>query len=479
MVDRGHRPGVSAFVTPRDFTPSAEQLAMMRHVTDVPRAGVWAAMGTGKTAASLVHLDALQMAGIETKPALVLAPLRVAQSTWPDEAAKWAQTSHLEIVPIVGDAQARSTALVNARAGRAPIYTMNYDNLPWLMERLAGGSWPFGMVIADESTRLKGLRLGGSASRRARALAAVAHKHCTHWVNLTGTPAPNGLLDLWGQTWFLDAGVRLGRTYGAFEKRWFGYDRASKESGGKPKAFPHSQAEIEEKLRDLHITIKASGVAEPIVRPVTVRLPTKARAHYREMERLYFTMIRDGVDVEAPNAGVAMMKCLQIASGAIYHGDEGQWQEIHDAKLQALESIIEEASGTPVLVAYQFKHSLSRLLKAFPKGRHLDANPATIRQWNAGEIPTLFAHPASAGHGLNLQDGGNILAVFDDTWNLEHYQQIVERIGPMRQKQAGHDRAVYIYPIVAEDTFDEDLVLRRVEKIEVQDSVLAAMRRRG
>jgi SNF2 family DNA or RNA helicase len=171
------------------------------------------------------------------------------------------------------------------------------------------------------------------------------------------------------------------------------------------------------------------------------------------------------------------MKCLQLANGAIYTDEAGAFQEVHDAKLQALESIIEEAGGTPVLVAYHFKSDLVRLQRAFPKGRPLDANPATIRDWNAGRIPVLFAHPASAGHGLNLQDGGNILAFFGHNWNLEEFQQIIERIGPTRQAQAGHDRPVFIHHIVAADTVDELVMARRESKREVQDLLLEAMKR--
>ncbi len=461
-------------MTAREFTPSADQRAMAEHLLAGPRRGLWAAMGTGKTSGTLLTLDAMLLSGATSKPTLVLAPLRVAQSTWPDEARKWRQFQHLEIEPIVGDARARAAVLANAQAGRSPIYTMNYDNLQWLMERLDGGSFPFGTVVADESTRLKSFRLGGAKGRRARAIAAVAHKHCDRWVNLTGTPTPQGVVDLWGQTWFLDAGERLGRTFTAFEQRWF----RMKRSGHGIEPLAHAAEEIAEKVRDLHLTIAPADTAQPIVRPVEIELPARARQMYQDMERQLFAMVGT-VEVEAPSFGVAMGKCLQIASGAVYTDTEGAWAEVHDAKIAALESIIEEASGMPVLVSYEFRHSLARLLKAFPRGRQLDANPETIRAWNRGDLPVLFAHPASAGHGLNLQDGGNILAFFDHSWNLEYYQQIVERVGPMRQKQAGHDRPVYLYPIVARDTFDEDVIYRQRTKAEVQQVVLDAMKRRG
>jgi SNF2 family DNA or RNA helicase len=179
------------------------------------------------------------------------------------------------------------------------------------------------------------------------------------------------------------------------------------------------------------------------------------------------------------NAAARTMKCLQLANGAAYVDDAGNWKDVHDEKLKALEDIVEEAAGMPVLVAYHFKSDLARLQHAFPKGRQLDSNPQTIKDWNAGKIPVMFAHPASAGHGLNLQDGGNILAVFGHWWNLEEYQQIIERIGPVRQLQAGHKRPMFIYHIIARDTIDEDVMLRRETKREVQDILLEAMKRKG
>lgn len=191
-----------------------------------------------------------------------------------------------------------------------------------------------------------------------------------------------------------------------------------------------------------------------------------------------FIELSETTEVEAFNAASKTMKCLQLASGSVYTDDQGNWQAVHDLKLQALESIIEEACGMPVLVAYHFKSDLERLQKAFPSGKHLDKDPKTIHDWNAGKIPCLFAHPASAGHGLNLQDGGNILVFFSHWWDLEQYQQIIERIGPTRQAQAGHDRPVYIYHIIAKNTIDSVVMERRDSKREVQELLMEAMKRR-
>jgi SNF2 family DNA or RNA helicase len=335
------------------------------------------------------------------------------------------------------------------------------------------------MVVADESTRLKSFRLGGSGGKRARSIAKVAHKSTDRWVNLTGTPSPNGLIDLWGQSWFVDAGQRLGRTFGAFEQRWF--TKQPRGSGGffATIPMPTAQEQIEDRLRDLHMTIDARDwfdLREPIVNIVKVTLPAKARRIYEDLEKEMFASIGEH-EIEAVNAGARTIKCLQLANGAIYH-EGGGFAEVHDAKLQALESITEEAMGASVLVAYHFKSDLARLQRAFPYGRVLDSNPQTIRDWNDGKIRLLFAHPESAGHGLNLQSGGNILVFFAHWWSLEAFQQIIERIGPVRQKQAGHDRPVFIHHIVAADTVDELVMARRESKRSVQDLLLEAMKAR-
>ena len=455
----------------RPYTPREYQGLIGGHILDVPRCAVWAGMGLGKTISTLTALDQLFMAG-EDAPVLVLAPLRVAKTTWPEEAVKWNHLHQVEVVPIVGNEAER----IRACNTRASVYTTNYENLVWLIKHY-GDRWPFRTVVADESTKLKGFRLR-QGGKRAQALASVAHTKVKRFINLTGTPSPNGLVDLWGQTWFLDGGERLGRTFSAFRARWF---QKSFDGYGST-ALPKAQVEMQDRLRDICLTIDAKDyfdLDEPIVNNIFIDLPIRARELYRDMEKQMFMELDGGHEVEAFNAAARTMKCLQIANGAAYIDDQQNWKDIHDEKLQALEDIIEEASGAPVLVAYHFKSDLERLRHAFPTGRVLDANPQTIRDWNAGSIPILFAHPQSAGHGLNLQDGGNILVFFTHNWNLEERLQILERIGPVRQKQAGHERPVFIHNIIARDTVDE-LVLERVEtKREVQDILLAAMKRKG
>lgn len=459
----------------KNFTPHPYQNLIFSHEIDIKRSNVWAGMGMGKTVATLTALEDLFMAGSETKPALVLAPLRVAHSTWPDEAVKWNHLRNIDVQPIIGTAKERMSAVKNTNAS---VFTINYDNLVWLVEMM-GDHWPFGTIIADESTRLKSFRLR-KGGKRAAALAKVAHKHVGRWVNLTGTPSPNGLLDLWGQAWFVDQGQRLGRTYSAFTSRWFNSIQFPGQQWSKLEPWPFAQEQIQSALRDVTISLDAADwfdIKEPIHNVIRLELPTKARKQYQEMEKEMFLELENN-GIEAPNAAAKTVKCLQIASGAIYTDDDHNWAELHDTKIQTLESIINESGGTPVLVAYHWKHDLVRLLKAFPKGKNLDADPQTLRDWNTGKIPVLFAHPASAGHGLNLQDGGNILVFFSHWWDLEQYQQIIERIGPTRQIQAGYNRPVFIHHLIAAGTMDEVVMERRNSKREIQDLLLEAMKRK-
>ena len=459
----------------RKFVPRAYQQDIIDFEIDNPRCAIFAGMGLGKTVSTLNALDTLEL--VEPGPALVIAPLRVAASTWPDEAKKWEHLKDVEVSPVVGSPEERRAALKKD----ATVYTINYENLPWLVEHF-GEKWPFRKIVADESTKLKGFRIK-QGGQRARALGRVAHSRATRFIELTGTPSPNGLQDLWGQAWFLDRGHRLGLSYTAFEQRWFqkiqvGADRNATQLN----PLPFAQQQIQEAIRYLCLSLDPRDhfdIAEPIVIPVRVELTKRARRLYRDMEKEMFMAIGD-VEIEATNAASKTIKCLQIANGAIYSDDtRTKFEELHDVKIQALESIIEEAGGMPVLVAYHFKHDLARLQRAFPKGRALDADPKTIRDWNGGRIPVLFAHPASAGHGLNLQDGGNIIAFFGHWWNLEEYQQIIERIGPTRQAQAGHNRPVFIYHIIAEGTVDELVMVRRDTKRGIQDILLEAMKRKA
>lgn len=449
-----------------NFTPRTYQELIIMSILNHPRIAIHAGMGLGKTSSSLMALSLLKI--VEDNKTLVLAPLRVAKSVWPDECQKWDDFKHLKIVAITGSVKQRLEALHTD----ADIHTLNYENLPWLMEQ---NYFPWRNVIADESTRLKSFRLR-QGSKRAQALSKVAFTKVSRFIELTGTPAPNGLQDLWGQMWFMDQGLRLGKSYTAFMQRWF---RPKHPNSFEMVPTPNAQEEIQERVKDVCLSLRAEDwfdIQEPIIVDVPVTLPPKAFNMYKQMEKMFFLEIQ-GKEVEAMNAASKSIKCLQLANGAIYTDDMQSFEAVHDAKLDALDSIVEEASGAPVLVSYHFKSDLVRLKKRFPQGKELDKNHKTISQWNKGQIPILFAHPASAGHGLNLQDGGNIIVFFGHWWDLEQYQQILERIGPVRQLQAGHCRSVYIYNIRAVDTIDELVIQSRTNKRKVQDLLLEASRK--
>lgn len=454
-------------------------------IMDLPRLNVWAGMGMGKTGATLDALDRLSV--VESGPTLVIGPKLVAEVTWPDEVRKWDHLGAWRSSAIVGTPQGRLKAL----KADANLFTVNFENVPWLVEHFRegkrGSRWPFRRVIFDECTRLQGFRLR-QGSAQAGALGKVAHSITRRWVNLTGTPAPNGLRGLWGQNWFVDQGERLGRTHQAFMDRWFqlGYATHYFADGGSTRhkdvrPVEWAQEEIEERLRDVTISLNARDyypdLKEPIRNIIKVRLPTKARLHYQQMERDFFTEVR-GHEIEAVHAASKSIKLLQIASGAVYDSEaERDWHELHDAKIQAVQSVLQEAAGAPVLAVYQFKPTLYRLQKAFRKGV-LIKSAETVRAWNRGEIPLGFVHPQSIGHGTSLQDGGNVICHVDQWWDLERHDQINERLGAMRQMQSGYDRDVFQHYIVAEGTLDEEVLRRHETKRSVQDLLMDAMKRR-
>lgn len=465
-------------MTRRPFTPREYQAAMTHHAIDVPRCALWADMGLGKSIATLNALDAMFLAG-EDAPTLVIAPLLVARDTWPDEARKWEHLRHIDVMPVVGSEAERLVAMKY----NASVYTINFENIPWLVDHY-GDRWPFRTVVVDESRKLKSFRLRQGGKRTA-ALGKVAHTKVKRMIQLTGAPAPNGLSDLWGQAWFLDGGKRLGRTYSAFQQRWF----QKSFDGYGTTALPTAQEQIQAALSDICLRVDASDwfdLTKPIHVPVYVDLPPKARIKYKEMEKDMYTQIEDR-SAEAFGAAARTQKCLQLANGAVYvdplvqgeeKGGPQEWRELHDVKLQALESIINEANGLPVLVAYHFKSDLARLLKAFPGARNL-ADPVQMREFKTGKYEIGFGHPASMGHGVDgLQDHCHRIAFFGHWWDMDQRDQIIGRVGPVRQYQAGHKRPVYIYDIVARDTVDELVLARHETKRDIQSLLLEAMKGR-
>lgn len=461
---------------------------------EVPRCMGWAFMGAGKTVCVETAVQAMREVGLTNRPALAMGPLRVARSTWSNEAAKWDHLEGFVVSPIVGTVAERVDAMLRP----ADLYTTNYENVPWLVAeyKKRGITWPFDVIIADEATRLKNCRasvqihyktgkkfLRVAGGERAGALARVAFLS-PRFIQLTGTPAPNGVEDLWGCSWFIDQGQRLGRTHESFIQRWF----RPKKSGYGSEPLAHAQDEIQTRLKDVVLALNAKDwfdLKDPIVNVIKVDLPPKARKHYKEMERELFTVL-EGHEIEANNAASKTIKCLQICNGAMFvdppetyeqaKGDR-KWIPLHDAKLDALESVIEEAAGMPVLVAYHFKPDLARLKARFPQGRALKTKQDED-DFKAGLIPVLFAHPQSAGHGIDgFQYATNIVCFFGNWWDAELRQQFIERIGAVRQMQAGLDRNVFVHYIVARDTLDEDVVERADGKISVEEILREAMKR--
>lgn len=458
----------------RPFDPREYQRLIRTHIMDNHRCAIWADMGLGKTASTLSALDILWLSGSNYWPALVVAPLRVARGVWPREADKWDDFQHMKVSAIVGDEYARCAALRR----KADVYTINYDNVEWLFDVL-GENWPFKIMVVDEATRLQGFRLLKKGTKRATLLEAASRK-TSRLIELTGTPAPNGLKALWAQLYFLDSGQRLGQTMGDYMSRWF------KENAYAHTVKPHdwALAQIADQVKDICLTVRAKDyfdVKEPIRRQIEVDLPPKAMALYRELEReMYAEIDKLGARIDVVNAAALSAKCLQLASGAVIakDGDDARLiHKVHEEKLDALESIVEETNGAPLLVGYWWRHDLDRILKKFPFAQQIKTQKDEDR-WNEGRISLAPAHYASLGHGLNLQDGGHRLVHFSRWWDAELDSQLRARIGPVRQIQSGYDRPVYEYEIVARDTVDVDVSYRHEAKEEVQDILRDRTRRR-
>ncbi len=460
------------------------QVPMIKFIRDVKRCGLWAGMGIGKTSAVLMSLDIMRLLGeIDDRyPMLVVGPARVARDTWSDEVAKWAQFSHFTIVPLSGTPAERLQKLKR----KAHIYTISYELLPWLVEYWLA-KWPYRVVIADELERLKGFRekahgtnlnsaKSGASGKRAHSIGRVAHNLTDRWINLGGTPAPAGLKDLWGSTWFLDRGERLGRTFTAFKDRWF----RLRWSGQGIEPLPHAEGEIHAALSDICLTVDPKDyfdLKDPIVNPIKVKLPPKARALYDKLEKEMFVKLESGAHIDALTAAGLTNKCLQMANGAMYT-QHPQWEEVHRAKLEALESVVSESGGMPLLVQTSFVSDKARILGTFKGSVDLSTTKG-LAGFKRGDSPMGVAHPDSMGHGIDgLQYVTNQLVRFGHIWKYGPTTQMLERIGPMRQLQAKQDRAVWVHNLIAEDTLDESVLEAHAHHQGVQDTLLNYMNRK-
>lgn len=395
---------------------------------------------------------------------LVIAPLRVARLTWSDEITKWDHLQGVRLSKVLGDKKQRIAALQRP----ADIWIINRENVTWLVDYY-GSKWPFDMVVVDELSSFK-----NPQSKRFKALRKVL-PYINRIVGLTGTPAPNGLIDLWAQVYLLDRGERLGKTLGAYRGRFFNPGRRNSHVIFEWVPKDGAERVIYRLLSDLCVSMKAADwlmLKEPVINTIPVELPEKAMKQYKQLEKELFLPLADS-DIVAGTAAVLTGKLLQMANGAVYD-EYGQAQEVHSAKLDALEEIIEAANGKPVLVVYSYRHDLARLqerLKAY-EPRMLDTEQ-DLADWNSGKIKVLLLHPASAGHGLNLQAGGNIIVWFGLTWSLEQYQQMNARLD-----RQGQVEQVIIHHIVAKGTMDEAVLNALTNKAATQNDLMEAVKAR-
>lgn len=390
----------------------------------------------------------------EIDKALVVAPKRVVTDTWARECQKWDHLNHLKVSPIVGTPRERRAAIRR----QADIYLVSRDNIKWLIETL-DGYWPYDVLVLDELSSFK-----NPQTNRFKALRKVAYK-CKRVIGLTGTPAPNGYTDLWSQIYLLDQGERLGKTLTDFRRRYceaIRYPYFVKWSV--PKEHLH---DIDRKISDICISMTAKDYLKlpPVYSIITnVTLDKKAQRAYDEMKQEAVLELAN-TEIIGVTAAALMNKLLQIAGGAVYDED-GAVTEIHDAKLEALEQIIEESQGQPVLVFYSYRFDVDRIRRRFPEARTMETDQ-DISDWNAGTVPLMLAHPASCGHGLNLQEGGHIIVWFGPTWSLELYQQANARLN-----RQGQDKPVMIYHLIASGTVDERVMEAIQNKSTTQEALI-------
>jgi len=429
-----------------------------RRIIDTPRVGLFLDMGLGKTVATLTAVEELMHDRYEVKKCLVIAPLRVAQMTWTDEAAKWDHL-HLRLSRVLGSATERERAL----AVDADVYTVNRENVPWLVKHY-GRSWPFDMVVVDESSSFK-----NHQAKRFRALRQVLGL-IDRLVLLTGTPSPRGLMDLWAQLYLIDRGERLGKTIGAYRAAYFTPGRRNGYVVYDWEPRDGAADAVYRRIADVCVSMTAADwltLPKRIDNRVDVELPPGARKLYARLLRDFAAEV-EGADITAANAAALTGKLLQVANGAVYDEDGGAC-EVHRAKLDALAEI-RDACAEPMVVFYWFKHDAERLKKAFPEARTLETQ-ADMVAWNRGEIPMLLLHPASAGHGLNLQAGGRVIVWYGLTWSLELYQQANARL-----HRQGQTKPVIVHHLVARGTMDERVLAALAEKRVGQDALIAAVK---
>lgn len=443
-----------------EFKPHDYQAYAIDFIKTHPVAGLFLGMGMGKTISTLTALNDMMFDSFQVARCLVVAPLRVARDTWPAELTKWEHLKHLRASVIVGTAKERRQAIHTD----ADIYVINRENLPWLIKEL-GDDWPYDCVVIDELSSFKNHK-----AARFKALMS-RRKHMRRIIGLTGTPAPNSLEDLWAPFKLFDGGKRLLPYITHFRERYFDPDKRNGYQVFSWKLKPGAEDEIYEAISDVTVSMKTTDHLD--LPPLTtssrvVHLDKAEREVYNQLKKDMLVHV-DGEVIDAGSAATLSNKLLQLSSGAIY-ADEARTVTVHSQKIDALEDIIEAANGHTVLVAYWFKHELERLLRHFPQGRLL-STAEDMSDWCAGRIPLAFIHPASAGHGLNLQSGGHILVWHTVPWSLELYEQTNARL--FRQ---GQTEPVSIIHIEAANTIDQQVIRSLESKNQTQSALIEAVK---
>lgn len=455
----------------------AYQLACIDHIIKTKFCGVFLEMGLGKTVSTLTAIDELMYDYCEINSVLVIAPKHVAESVWQEEAENWDHLKHLTFSKIIGSERKRIAALNK----KANIYIITRDNIAWLCALYGGSKLPFDMVVIDELSSFKSYK-----SQRFKSLKAT-QPYFKRFVGLTGTPAPNGLIDLWPQIYFMDRGQRLGKTITSYRNTYFRPCQANGNVVYSYKLLQDSEKLIHEKIADICISMKADDYLQMPLRTdnfIKLNLPEELKKKYEEFEKEkvlelieqepkkeYLENAEKPIEINVVNAAALSNKLLQFANGAVYDENRNV-HEVHIIKLEALKEIVKNANGKSVLVAWTYQHDRDRImqfLKAF-KPRELKKQE-DIKDWNAGNIQVMLAHPASAGHGLNLQAGGSIIVWYGQTWSLELYQQFNARL--YRQGQQNH---VIIHHLIMKGTHDEDVILALKHKNVTQNELMNSIK---
>lgn len=447
------------------FKPHAYQRYCIERAIAQNEIGLFLDMGLGKTVITLTVVNDLMYNRFDVAKTLVIAPKKVAEMTWSTEAQKWDHTKHLRIASVLGSEMKRLRALNT----NADIYVINRENVSWLVNHYKN-KWPFDMVVIDELSSFK-----SHQAKRFKDL-KCARPHIKRVIGLTGTPSPNGLMDLWAQVYLLDQGERLHRRIGEYRAHYF--DSYQVDASGRQNYAekPDANAAITEKLKDLCISMSAEDyldLPDLVINPVWVHLDDRAKKAYKELEKTMILSMPDG-DISVTSGAALSNKLLQLCNGALYD-EEREVRHIHDCKIDALLETIEQLNGQPVLLFYSFQHDKTRILDALPKRLRVRELKTTKDQqdWNNREIDVLLAHPASAGYGLNLQDGGNHMVWFGLNWSLELYQQAIKRL-----HRQGQQQKVIVHQLLVKGARDEDVAKVLLDKGDVQQALIDSLKAR-